>query len=248
MERAAETDGEVILERIMKESGGQGLPKYDWQKHCMASWAASNNAAAIDWWNQLPDGEFREFLSGPLIEGLARNNIDRAWELAQFFDPPDRLRFAGDLARSFASDKGPEAAAGWIGGLAADQGPFKAEALTELSKYIHQIDFPLQGKLVGQFADQPWANQSQAFREVARVWGQVDSPAAMEWAARLPEGKAQERAMREAMRQWALRDADGANAWLQSNPGIPQREKVLNSWMDTIKARGLSSKNPPGGE
>jgi hypothetical protein len=116
MERASEVDGALVLGKIKKESGGPGRSTFSWQAKCMASWSGVDADKATAWWNDLPDGHLRDFLATPLIEGLARENPDKAWQAAQMFDPAKRADFAARLVVAFAKDKGPEAGVAWVAG------------------------------------------------------------------------------------------------------------------------------------
>jgi hypothetical protein len=240
MERAAEVDGAIILERIRTESGAPGRPIHAWQLRCMANWAAADGPAAVAWWNSLPEGRFRDELGGYVIRGMGRNDAPAAWDIAQAFDPATRVSFAGDLARSLASAKGVDQAADWIAGLDGDNAAAKPAALDELAQFMHQIDFAKQGAIVARFADDPQVGDSAAFHHVARVWGEVDPSAAADWATALPD-RARSLALPEVIRQWGARDPEVAGQWLAVHRDHPDFQPLVAEFLNTLAAHETPS-------
>ena len=251
MERASEVDGDVVLDKINRESGGPGRSTHSWQARCMASWSGAESDKATAWWNNLPDGHLRDFLATPLIEGLAAVNAEKAWQAAQLFDPGKRAEFAARLATAFAKERGPEASVAWVAGLGPEESQSKANALTEMADHMHNMSHQKQAELFGQFASEPWAANTSAFATLGTYWVMKDANTAVAWADNLPEN-ARKQALPAVIARWTANQEDQAGAWIESQRNTPDfamksqvflqqlRQKQSPAYVDWTKRLGVA--------
>lgn len=220
MERAAEVEGAVVMEIVRKENSKAGSPVHEWHARCMADWSSSDKAGAVAWWNALPDGNLRDSLAGPLIEGIATSSPQDAWNAALLFDPAQRANVAPELVKAFARDRGLEGSMEWVASLGPEDAPAKSRALEELADHMHHIDYGRQAALMERFAAEPWAEGCPAFRRIARAWATRDVEAAAAWAEKLPAAT-RGQALPEVVKRWADTESAAAGAWLEAQTNSP---------------------------
>lgn len=236
MERAAEVDGPEVIRRIEKESLAAGSKMHDWQSRCVANWAAAASPQAIDWWNQLPNGRFRDQFARPVIEGVSRVNPELAWKAAQVFDPDQRSRFAANLVTQFANTRGLDEAVGWVAGLGADETGSKINALRELTTYMHQIPPAKQAELYGRFASEPWVEGSGVFEGVAKNWARRNGEEAAAWAQTLPESIRGAASM-AALGKWTEKNPAAAGQWLLEHQEGPEFAPMASAFLHQLEGR-----------
>jgi hypothetical protein len=236
MERAAEVDGHRVLNEIQKESGAPGKNTNPWQARCMADWSGSNTDDAVKWWNELPDGHFRDFLSAPLVEGIARTDPARAWAAAQSFEPGQRADFASRLVVAFAKQQGPEASVAWVKSLGPEESQSKARALEELADHMHNMDCKQQAALFAQFTTEPWASNTAAFTTLGTYWAMRDGKQAAAWADALPP-QVRQQTLPRVLTRWASIDPNKAGAWVESQRATEDYAAKAQVFLDLLRSR-----------
>ncbi|RYD29137.1 MAG: hypothetical protein EOP86_22115 [Verrucomicrobiaceae bacterium] len=236
MERAAEVEGAVVMDIVRRENGKPGSPLHEWHARCMADWSSADKAGAVAWWNALPDGNLRDAMAGPLIEGIATTSPQDAWSAALLFDPSKRADIAPELVKAFARDRGLEGSVEWVASLGPEDAPAKSRALEELADHMHHIDYGRQAALMERFASESWAEGCPAFRRVARAWASRDAGAAAAWAETLPGGL-RGQALPEVVRRWAGSESAAAGAWLESRAGSPDFPNLTAIFLEQLQSR-----------
>ena len=236
MQRASEVDGAYVLGKIKKESGGPGRSTFSWQAKCMASWSGVDADKATAWWNDLPDGHFRDFLATPLIEGLARENPEKAWLAAMLFDPGKRAEFAATLVTALGKAKGPEGGAAWIASLGPEDAEAKARALSQWADDLHNVSNQKQADLMAQFAAEPWAANTSAFATMGTYWVMRDANSAIAWADALPE-VTRKQTLSAVIKRWTFTQEDKAGAWVESQKGAPDFGMKSSAFLEQLRQK-----------
>lgn len=232
MHHMSEVNGAEVMSRLTSERGAN-RQLLDWQRRCVANWAGADAAAAVNWWNALPDGRFRNSCASQLIEGVAWTDAAKAWEIARHLEPQQRADAAGVVAAEMAKQQGVKSAAQWLAGLGEEEYQEKMGVLRKLVDFVRHQPAELKREVIDQFQNERWALQSDSFGALGEDWGRVAGPEAAEWAAGLSD-EARRKALPRVVRAWSKGKPEEAAAWMGKQTGTPEYGELRREFLDQI--------------
>lgn len=233
MQRMSEVDGTAVMARLSKEMG-VGRPLLHWQRRCVANWAGADSTAAVQWWNELPDGTFRNSCASPLIEGLAWQDAAKAWELAQHLEPEHRADATWLVAAEMAKQQGVQSAAQWLAGLSEENYNGKMGVLRKLVDFVRHQPAETKRAVIDQFQNEPWALQSDSFGALGEDWGRTSGAEAAEWANALSQ-QARQRALPRVVRSWAQVNPREAAQWVTTQQQSPLYPRLRHEFINQVR-------------
>ena len=198
----------------------------------LRTWTRANPEDALAWAQANPESTDRrgrreggESMVAITLSQMARNNLDRALQVAGSEEGDGRSRLAATLASELVAQRGMEAARLAIGNVSA--GPFRDQLTAEVAGRLAATDAPAAVAWVMSLpADQ---GRGQALAEAVSRWAQSDAVAAAEYLQKLPAGSesdpARERYAASVLRQ----DPEGAMAWAGTITDEQQRQQTMVS-------------------
>jgi hypothetical protein len=218
--------GEVDPVNAMKElSKGEGRDGRMTQNFVLASWAAKDPKAAMEWLAAYQSensaggeggegggrggrgGRDADWFTMSLINGLARSDVDSAMKFALALENEnERTRAAETIAREMIRTGGTEKASAWLASLTDPD--MKRGAFQTLSDQIMRGDSAKAAEFIKAHANEEYARG--AVGNLADTLARKDVQEGLAFAGELT-GKAQARAIGSVVNQW-LDQNDGANA------------------------------------
>ncbi|CAN5299590.1 hypothetical protein BH23VER1_BH23VER1_19540 [soil metagenome] len=190
----------------------------------MREWAGSEPDAAIGYLADLDAGRNREELSHAVVQGLADQDFDLAFEVATA-NSRSRARgwSIGLLARKKVEEGGVEGVDAWLRSIDPETtegdeiGSFKRAAFSEAAERFARNDPEAAAAWLQTHMGEDYVD-SRAYYEIAQRIGGDDRVARAAWLSELPAGSGRDEALGNTVRRWADDDPLGASEWLASQP------------------------------
>lgn len=164
----------------------------------------------------LEDRDRAEFLHLHMVQGWARSG--RRDQLVKYLTAQPRSIHRQNATAALANEilkGGPDELIDWVDAIEADPGnAFKRAAFGRAAIALAQLDPVRAARWIDENLGRPYV--SRVPNDVARLWAEKDTAAAMSWLVSLPKESTEEDRTKRIFTHWLERDRKSAESWARA--------------------------------